>query len=116
MTTAIVAQLKTGTYTNVVPFGRTAQNPPYVVVKPEFGPGQTRLFRIFLHVLPSQQILLEDYIFDELTDLLSEFQGTDRNGNVFKLLPTDEFSDFAVTNDDDTLSMERVFLVPQRLY
>lgn len=116
MTTAIVTQLKTGTYKTVLPFGRTAQNPPYVVVKPEFGPGQTRLFRIFFHVLPTQQILLEDYIFDELTTLLSEFQGTDRNGNTFIVYSTDEFSDFAVTNDDDTLSMERVFLVPQRLY
>lgn len=115
MTTAIVSRLKTGTQPRVVPYGFALPSAPYVVVKPESGPGETRMFRIIPHFLQGQNIFLEDYVFDELTTLLSNWEAVDRNGNRATIEPTDEYSDI-IENDDSTISMERVFLIPQKLY
>lgn len=116
MLTKIVAKLKTGSIKNVVPFGSALPAGRYVVVKPESGPNETRRFRIIPHVAQGEQITLENYLFNEVSTLLSGFQSTDRHGNNFKVLDTGEWTDIVAENDDSTISMERVFYVPQKLY
>lgn len=118
MTTAIVTQLKTGTIKNVVPFGLGGNRPepPYVVVKPESRLDGERAFRIIIHMKQGQNIFLEDYVFSDLETLLSNFRGVGRNSNNFRVYATEEYSDIITNNDDNTISMERVFIVPQRLY
>lgn len=118
MTTAIVARLKTGTVSNVVAYGQssTLPQPPYVVVRMEPGTNQTRMARVIAHFSPGQNIFLEDYIFDELTDLLSDWEGTDRNGNSFVLFTEEGYGDIIADNDDGTISAERLFSAPQRMY
>lgn len=111
----IVARLKTGTIKNVVPFGSKLLSAPYVVVKPEIGIGG-RIFRIICHRIPGEQMQIEDYIFDELSDLLTNFKSKDRYENTFKILATEDWSDITTENDDGTISMERLFFVPQRLH
>lgn len=114
MITKIVDRLKTGRITNVVAYGQEqGLNPPYVVVKPEVDPlGNGRIFRVITHMLPGQQIFLEDYTFNELFDLLNKFYITDRHGNHNILLTRNEFTDIIIGNDDKTISMERVFFAP----
>ena len=117
MTTAIVERLKTGTVANVIPFGFPIPGTtPYVVVKPEAGVNETRMFRIIPHYDPGQVIFLEDYTFSELSDLLTDWQGTDRNGNVFTVFTETTYGDIIADNDDGTISMERLFIVPQRMH
>jgi len=111
----VVARLKTGSIKNVVPFGSDLPAAPYVVVKPESGP-VGRLLRIIAHRAQGEQLKLEDYVFGELSTLLSGFESTDRHGNLFKVRSTEEWIDVAAVSDDSTISMERVFYVPQRLH
>jgi hypothetical protein len=115
MITKIVARLKTGTIKNVVPFGSLNNPaPPYIVVKSEKDPlGRGRLYRIFTHMQPGQNIFLEDYVFGPVTNLLSNFSTDDRHGNHNKVLPEYEYTDITTNNDDGTISMEMRFLVPQ---
>jgi hypothetical protein len=112
MITAVVAKLKTGSVTNVVPLGVSQlPSPPYVVVKPE----QTtagRRFRIIGHFLPGQQTFLEDYIRNEVPALLDGAVLTSRHGNENRLELLEEYGDLTVGNDDKTISMERCFLLP----
>lgn len=118
MITKIVEQLKMGTIKNVVPFGMdNLPEPPYVVVKPERDPADRgRAYRIFVHYLPGQQTFLEDYLFDELSTLLTDFSATSRHGNKNRLYMEQEYNDIMVSNDDGTISMERTFLMPSRLF
>jgi hypothetical protein len=118
MFTVIVARLKTGTIPDVVPFGTsTLPAPPYVVVKPERDAlGRGRAFRIIAHADPDQQTFIQDYIFEELSDLLDGYTAETRLGNQNQVYSEDDFSDLIGNNDDGTISMERVFLVPSRIH
>ena len=116
MITRFVERLKTGTVKNVVPFGvSTMPSPPYVVVKPESAQNG-RNFRIIPHFGVGQNILLENYVFNELSTLLKNFVTTDRNGNNVKIKDAEEYTDIVCENDDSTISMERVFYIPSRLH
>lgn len=119
MIPAIVARLKTGVIKNVVAYGYSLQmpEPPYVVVKPEPDvAGRGRSIRIIVHMLPGQNIMLEDYVMNDLSLLLSDFPILSRHGNRNMLLLEQEYTDIMPHNDDETISMERVFLIPSRLF
>lgn len=116
MITKIVEQLKTGTYKNVIPFGHPVPSIPYVVVKEFAHPMGTGYF-ITAHFNQGQQILLDDYIKGEVSTLLTDFQATTRNGNLQKLTQ-DIFAaipELQDNNDDDSISKERVFWMPDKL-
>jgi hypothetical protein len=117
MLTKIVEQLKTGNITNVIPYGSIPiPSAPYVVVKPELDIlGRGRSFRIIVHMLPGQQIFLDDYVNGELETLLYDFAATTRNGNYNQLYREPIDSDISISNDDGTISMERVFMMPSRI-
>lgn len=114
----IVEQLKTGRIKNVVPFGSNNNSlPPYIVVKPESDSlGRGTIYRIFIHMKPGQQIDLEDYLRKDISDLLDGFGSATRNGNYNELETTEEYNDIIVNNDDKTISMERSYLLPSRLF
>lgn len=118
MLTKIVEQLKTGSITNVIPFGTVPlPAPPYVVVKPERDTiGRGRAFRVIVHMQPGQNIFLEDYVRETLVTLLSEFVAASRHGNINQLDYGDEWSDIIMGNDDGTIAMERVFLMPSLIF
>jgi hypothetical protein len=114
----IVAQLKTGDIKNVIPYGTaTGNNKPYIVVRPERDAvGRGTVYRIIVHMDPGQQIFLEDYLKDDVSDLLDGFGSETRHGNYNKLETLDEYNDIIVNNDDGTISMERSFLLPSKLF
>ena len=115
MTIAIIKRLKTGKIKNVVEYGSEPTSAPYVVVKLESGQAG-RMVRVIPHYPQGYGRDLEKYIFNDLSLLLKNWKGTDSYGNTFKMKETDEYTDIVATNDDDTISMERVFLVPLRLH
>ncbi len=118
MFTVIVARLKTGSIPDVVAFGTsTPPAPPYVIVKSEKDAlGRGRAFRIIPHAEPDQQTFLSDYLFEELSDLLDGYQAETRLGNTNQVYSEGDYSDIIGNNDDGTISMERVFLVPSRIH
>ena len=118
MFTVIVARLRTGSIPDVVPFGTsTLPAPPYVVVKPEKDAlGRGRAFRIIPHAAPDQQVFLQDYLFEELSTLLDGYTTDSRLGNRNQVYSENDWSDLIGNNDDGTISMERVFLVPSRIH
>ncbi len=118
MTAAIVAKLKMGPITNAVPFGgEKLPAPPYVVVKPEPDPlGRGRRFRIIGHARPGQQQFLEDYMFNTLSVLLGDASVQSKHGNGNVLLVEEEYGEIVASNDDGTISMERCFLLPSRIF
>ncbi len=118
MFTVIVARLKTGSIPDVVAFGTsTLPAPPYVVVKPERDAlGRGRVFRIIAHAEPDQQVFLQDYVFEELSTLLDGYTAETRLGNRNQVLSEQEWTDIIGNNDDGTISMERVFLVPSQIH
>ena len=118
MLTKIVEKLKTGAIKNVVPYGvASLPAPPYIVVRPEADSlGRGRLMRIFIHMSPGYQAILEDYAFNTVPGLLDDFDTDDRFGNYNEVLSTPDYGDIVTNNDDGTISMERRFLVPQVLF
>lgn len=114
----VIAKLKTGKYPRVVAYGvEQLPEPPYVVVKPERDPvGRGRVFRIIAHFMPGQHIFLENYVRNDLDELLSDFMTTTRYGNHNTLLIENDYTDIIVDNDDKTISMERVFLMPSMIF
>lgn len=118
MITKIVEQLKTGSIKNVVQYGvEQLPAPPYVVVKPERDPlTRGRMYRIIVHYLPGQNTWLEDYIINDLTDLLDNFSAESRHGNYNTLLTENDYTDIVIDNDDGSISMERTFLLPTRIF
>jgi hypothetical protein len=118
MITAIINRIKTGSIREVVLFGDSAHvpAPPYVVVKTETGPIQNRYIRLIVHRNSGEQDLLEDYVFHELTILLGkQVWLTDRNGGRFRLLNGEIWSEPILGNDDETIVMERLFILPYRI-
>jgi hypothetical protein len=119
MTDKIVDKLRTGAITNVYRFGQvTNPVPPYIIVKPEADAlNRGRLMRVFVHMKPGQDIQLEDYVFNSLSVLLPDgYQVTSRNGNVVELLQEQDWTDIVTDNDDGTISMERRFIMPFKLF
>lgn len=115
MTTKIVERLKTGIVKNVVPFGvEHLPEPPYTVVKPEKDPlDRGTLYRIIAHYLPGQNEFLKRYIMKDVFDLLDNFMAEMDTGNYNRLLTENDYTDIIIDNDDKTISMERVFLLPR---
>jgi hypothetical protein len=118
MITKIVAKLKTGSIKNVVPFGTKPAAIPYVVVKQEPARGNETRFRIIAHMVQGAQVALNDYIFHELSHLLTGFEADDSNTNHFKIEEPNEkeWSGVAAVSDDNTISMERSFYAPLLLF
>jgi hypothetical protein len=117
MITAIVRQLKTGRITNVVPYGtRVLPATPYIVVRMEAITGTGRQVAVFVHMEPDQQTDLEDYIFNDLSILLSDFRAVSRHGNRNKLTAEQDWQEIVTNNDDGSISMERRFLLPALLF
>jgi hypothetical protein len=118
MDTVIVARLKTGSIQRVVPYGtENKPAPPYVVVKSERSAvGNGWRYRITAHFRPGQNTFLKDYMQNELFDLLDNYKAQSRHGNYNKVLTEDDFTGIIANNDDGTISMERVFLVPSMTF
>lgn len=118
MINAIITQLKTGTYKNVYTTndGQTNLLPPYVMIWESTNaaqiPGQA-LGGIFvsLHVLPGQKDLINNYLKNETLTLLHQIQLTDSFGNKFRLEASMDLSTL-VSNDDGTISKDRLFTLP----
>ena len=109
----IVAQLRKGSIKNVVKFGVKAMpSAPYAVVRPETLP-YGRGIRIIAHDLKGTNTNLENYILDEVLDLLDGFTDKDRFGNRFTIKDTGEVAEVAAVSDDSTISMERLFYAPK---
>ncbi|MHB9293846.1 hypothetical protein Holit_02965 [Hollandina sp. SP2] len=117
---AVYERLKGGSIKRVVLFGDSMKvpAPPYVVIKPEADTGnETRRIRIIAHAEQGQQTVLEDYVFTELPVLLGKSVWmTDRNKSRFRLVNSGEWTEVMLGNDDKTIAMERVFILPKRLH
>lgn len=119
MIATIVRRLKAGTITNVFPFGSNENpEPPYIVVKKEEDPlGRGYVVRIIGHMLPDNQIDLENYMTEDVSNLLSEFDITSLSGNTNQLdKGVDGFPVIIPGNDDGTIAMERSFLMPSIMF
>ena len=119
MITDIVKRLKTGSIKNVFRLGQTKKmpEPPYVIVKMEVDPiGRGRACRVIGHMLPGQDLFLEDYMRNEVSILLDDYWGTSRHSNRNMLLNENDMSGIIPESDDGTISMERVFLMPSRVF
>jgi len=113
----IIEQIKTGTISNVIPYGFKRPAPPYVVVKPESDSlGRGRVFVVHAHFSQTGQSFLEDYIFTEIINLLDDFEAESRHGNYNALEVLEDYQDIIVNNDDDTISMAQKFLMPSRTF
>lgn len=113
----IVARLKTGSIKDVVTFGaKLPGRDRYVVVKPEAMPDGTRGVRVIAHFPAGQMETMEGYVLGELSGLLKGHRFTDAVGNVNVVYDSGEWTDYAVTSDDGTVSMERLFYVPMRAH
>ena len=114
----LIARVRTGTVKNVVEFGSDVQpGTPYVVLKFEKDPaGRGRTLRVIPHFEPDNQKWLEAYLFDELSDLLVDYDGETEDGVSFRVLGTQEWTEIFDGNSDGTISMERVFLLPGMLF
>jgi hypothetical protein len=116
MLAEVVTKLKTGSIKNVVVFGSSVPSSvPYVVVKPESLP-QGRGVRIIVHMTMNYQIDLEEYVFNEVSLLLKNLKCVDSYGNVNYIRDVEEYTDIVVSNDDNTISMDRLFVAPSLLY
>lgn len=109
----IVAKLKTGTVTNVVPYGAASlPSAPYVVVKEEPNPsGSYTRYRCIAHFLPGQVIPLRTYVRKELIKLLDGVKLTGSGGNVNMVESFGDLGSLVVSNDDGTISQERAFRI-----
>ena len=90
--------------------------PPYVVVKQERAINGTG-FRIIAHFQPGQQKALRQFVRGSLGDALDGFAATNDNGN-YNVLQSDWDSvpDTLILNDDNTISLERLYYMGDRLY
>ena len=118
MITKIVEQLKTGRIKNVVQYGvEQLPAPPYIVVRTEKDAlGRGKLYRIIIHMQPGQEIFLDDYLINDLADLLDNFTTRSRHNNYNRLLTLNDYIDTIVSSDDGTISKERSFLMPSMIF
>ena len=120
MKAEILLQLKTGSIKNVVIFDSELPKPPYVVIKPETHPSGLGI-RIIAHYKKGTTTLmhggviytpLDDYIYTEVHNLLSEFDFTNNHGEHMTVKDTGEITELTPVSDDNTVSMERLFYIP----
>lgn len=119
MLSAIITQLKTGSITTVLPRGAVTTNPqpPYVIVwGPELIPqagdedrGKNQYF-IAAHFARGFVNELDDYVYNELVDLLDEEVLIMRDLRKAKLRISGAPSNLIEGNDDNTISKERTFI------
>lgn len=122
MMSKIIAKLKTGAIKNVVPFDSLIDangNPvnvqaPYIVVKSETTPGG-RGFRVIVHFPIGARNQLEDTLRASMV-LLNGFAATSRTGAFNRLEGPIEYTDVDVVNDDKTISMEALYLMPTKTF
>lgn len=95
---------------NAVQFGGDLIAPPYVCVKGERLPNG-RGVRFIYHGAKGAMIEIEDGL-RKVCSLVTEKQFTSRSGSVNQLGRMIEFTDVAVASDDNTISMEALFLMP----
>lgn len=119
MITAIITQIKTGTYKNVYARYDGVKNPtaPYVMIWGEAaiiqGTGQSLGgVRVALHVAPGNIDSLITYMTGDIVTLLHKVRLTDDKGNYFRLEDTGEMSPIVSNNDDGTISIDRLFTLP----
>lgn len=114
MITAIITQLKTGTYTNVYARADGVVNPaiPYIMVWEDSKIGPNGGIFISLHTVPAMTDSLDLYMKNELITLLHKVILTDTYGNNFRLIDTGELSKVIDNNDDGSISRDRLFLLP----
>jgi hypothetical protein len=116
---AVIDRLKTGSMKSVIPFGNSETIPPlpYVCVKPEPGATNDRLnLRIIVHREQGEQILLEKYIYEELSGLLNLSVWLEKaDGGKFRVMSNGDWFGPYVDEGDKSLVMERMFYVPKRL-
>jgi hypothetical protein len=109
----IIEKLKTGTVKNVVPYGISKMPVvPYIVVKPE-SRSTGRAFRIITHFPANCIADLEDFNFIELPSLLDKFSAIDRHGCLNSLFQENDYRDIIVGNDDGSIAMEMVYIMPK---
>jgi len=115
---SVVERLQTGAITRVVQYGTSVlPAAPYVVVRPQRDAIRGgRVLAVIPHFAADQQKFLEDYTFNKLSDLLVDFSGVTAEGVHFRVYGTQEWTDIITGNDDDTISMERLFLIPGVLF
>lgn len=119
MLKAIIDQLKTGSITTVIPRGSVEVNPtpPYVVVwGPDFieqpgneNKGKNQYF-ISAHFPRGFINQLDDYIINEVYDLLHKQILTTRDLRNVRLHVSGGPSNMIEGNADNTISKERVFI------
>ena len=125
MIAEIITRLKTGSITNIIPFGSaTPSTVPYIVVKPETN-NRGRGVRIILHYKQGANMYvsggvtytpMDDYIYDELPSLLSEWTMTNNHGESITVHDTGEITDITAVSDDNTVAMERLFYISMLPY
>ena len=104
---------------NAVEFG-VSELPatPYVVVKQEKDLGGAgTAFRIITHFQPGQQKLLRSYVRITLAQALDDFAATSDTGMYNKLKQDWDalLGPIINTNDDKTISLERLYYMGDRL-
>jgi len=114
MITAIVTKLKTGTVKNVIRYGQNmGAKAPYIVVRIEKdGLDRGQIVRITGHYDPGQDLFLDEYMDNDVIELLDGFMGVDRFGNHNTLRVLNDYTGINEDNDDSTISKERRFLMP----
>ena len=113
MLASYIAYLKTGTIKNVVPYGvEVLPTVPYIVVKPEVDAlGRGERFRTIIHYAPNAVILLRAFTRITFFNLVNGVILTTSTGKKNKLKVL-SFDPAIVTNDDKSISMERLVLAP----
>lgn len=93
--------------------------PPYVVVRQERDQGGAgSAFRITTHFLPGQQKLLRNFNRQIIGEALDGFKATSEAGN-YNTLSQDWDSlpgPIVATNDDQTISLERLYYMGDRIF
>jgi hypothetical protein len=116
---AIITQLKTGRIKSVIPDGsRDTPATPYIVVKMDRSMiEKCENVRVIVHMEPDQEQDLRDFVINDLSVLLSEWGGYSHNGAYNQLdKGIDDIPILISDNDDGTIAMERVFLLPSILF
>ena len=117
MVNDIIARLREGSISDVILYADDMQIPstPYVVVKPEIEKdtekdNETLRIRIIAYAAPGSYDLLEQYISGELSRLLKR-----KRINGYMERGRSEWTGVTENKEEQTISMERVFMFPYRL-
>lgn len=94
-------------------------NSAYCVVKQENeAAGRGTAFRIIAHFPPGTMDDLNDYIRETVSNALDGFIAASRHGNYNRLYyeESGQMPELILHNDDGTISMERVYYMPDKLF